>query len=62
VQTGVIMLEYIINCALAAAALKPLRLKGAVLRLRPIMMTQTLVQIGANEPNLTNIHRHLKCG
>ena len=43
------------------ARMKPLRMKGAVLRLRPITMTQTLVQIGANEPNLTNIHRHLKC-
>jgi hypothetical protein len=29
------------------------------LRLRPIMMTQTLVPIGANEPTLTNIHRHM---
>jgi hypothetical protein len=36
-------------------------IEGAVLRLRPIMMTQTLVQIGANEATLTNVHRHMKC-
>jgi len=61
VQTGVIMLEYINQLRARGSSIEEPAIEGAVLRLCPIMMTQTLVQIGANEPNLTNIHRHMKC-
>ena len=47
VQTGVIMLEYINQLAGARATrLNSPRWKGAVLRLRPIMMTMLVATLG----------------
>ncbi len=49
-QTGVIMLEYINQLRARGSSIEESAIEGAVLRLRPIMMTQTLAQIGADEP------------
>jgi heavy metal efflux system protein len=50
VQTGVIMFEYINQLRARGSSIEEPAIEGAVLRLRPIMMTRTLVQIGTNEP------------
>ena len=46
VQTGVIMLEYINQCRARGHAIADAAVEGAVLRLRPIMMTMLVATLG----------------
>jgi cobalt-zinc-cadmium resistance protein CzcA len=46
VQTGVIMLEYINQCRAHGATIEDSAIEGAVLRLRPIMMTMLVATLG----------------
>jgi heavy metal efflux system protein len=46
VQTGVIMLEYINQCRVRGYSIEESAVEGAVLRLRPIMMTMLVATLG----------------
>ncbi len=46
VQTGVIMLEYINQCRVSGYSVEESAIEGAVLRLRPIMMTMLVATLG----------------
>ena len=57
VQTGVIMLEYINQLRAAAIDIEEAAVEGAVLRLRPIMMTMLVATFGLLPAALSHGHR-----